>query len=145
MAADTTNIKLSDAGFMNRLGAKLKEEGGQAALRVGARQFLRTAKAPILGMLKRKGVHVEHIQDLEDLLNTPIGEGLFGLGLGAIVPYVPGLGSKEVARVLGSELRVAGISLIGGELGDALLDPLREAIQAAFAGELGGDASEPQA
>ncbi|HVJ92422.1 MAG TPA: hypothetical protein VM580_21625 [Labilithrix sp.] len=131
---DTKNTNpTTTSSFLQKIGEQARTEGGAACLRAATRQFMKTAQVPLLGALQRRKVN---IRALESFLQTPLGEGLFGIGLGLVLPQVPGIKGR-LAETMGAELRVQGMASIVSEVSEVLLEPLREALAAAFVAETG--------
>ncbi len=113
-----------------------KEDISEAALRSGARQFLKLTKEPIVALLQRHlGPDDESMRaKIAAFLDTEAGSALHGAILAMGLMAVPeALTASDYTNPLARELRVAAMASAGDMLADVIMEPLRKLIATSLA------------
>ena len=97
-----------------------------AALRIGTRQATRFTKEALVNILAA-GQPGEFRKMIATFLDTEAGEGVLKLVAGMLVNQIDP--ESDIARRMGMELRVDGMTDVGSQLSDVLLDPIRDIIR----------------
>lgn len=108
---------------------KLKDDGTDAAYRVGARQMSRVVQSAILKMLQEKGYKKAQVSAIKEFLASELGEAFIKNLLGYALTYMPHISNDPRAQKLAKEFRVDGMA----QIGNLAVEHLLPAVMGAFA------------
>lgn len=107
----------------------MKEDGTDAAYRVGARKMAQALQAAICKMLQDKGFKKAQVNAIREFLASELGEAFIKNALGYGLTYVPHISNDPRAQKLAQEFRVDGIA----QVGNLAMEHLLPAVMTVFA------------
>lgn len=117
--------------------SNVKHDLSQASIRIQARQFLNLVQEPIAANLASKIDPNNSDPGMKDKLiaffATESGKAIFGILVSLIVETL-GLENSVIAAI-NKEIRVESMAVIGDEVADVIMGPLREVLSNFAAGK----------
>jgi len=109
--------------------SKLKDDGADAAYRVGARQMSKAVQTAMVKMLQDKGYKKTQVTAIKEFLASELGDVFIKNVLGYALTYFPHLSQNERAQRMAKEFRVEGIAQIGNMAMEHLLPAMMQVFQ----------------
>lgn len=129
--AKKEEAKMSSSGAKSFM-EMIKNDGGNAAYRVAARQINNGIRTALCELVKSKGGTNSNVEAMALFLETELGAALLGTIAGHGLSYIPGI--KDDPRVirLAKEFRISSMTTVGNELFEAALGQLLPVVKNAL-------------
>lgn len=105
--------KMSTSVDGGKLLETLKDDGKDAAYRIGVRTMSRAVQGAIIKMLQSQGYKKSQVKAIQEFLATEAGEAAIKTCIGYALIYIPGIKEDPRAQRMSKEFRVDGIAQAG--------------------------------